>query len=82
MKKFFTLTLALMATISLWAADYGPFTITANTSNENPIYGIADADYVGGDGVHTFTIPKVGGTANKSASSNMTYMGATSGSYY
>ena len=78
------MTLVFLFTFAIgnvWGTDYGPFTITANTSAENPIYGIASDDYVGGNGVQTFTIPKVGGTASKSASSNMTYMGATSGNY-
>ena len=78
------MTLVFLFTFAIgqmWGVDYGPFTITANTSTENPIYGIAGDDYVGGNGVQTFTIPKVGSTTSKGASSNMTYMGATSGSY-
>ena len=82
MKKIISFALMALFSMSVLATDYGPFTITASTSNTNDIYGIASNDYVGGDGTHSFTIPKVGSTTSKSASSNMTYMGATTGNYY
>lgn len=65
-----TLLFLLALSCNVWGEEYGPFTLNATTDSKNALVSIAGADYKGGDKQHSFTITKVGSSANKQTDTN------------
>ena len=64
------LLFVLALSCGAWGEEYGPFTLNATTDSKNALVSIAGADYKGGDKQHSFTITKVGSSANKQTDTN------------